>query len=159
MEDVARDVLEYSQLLLFFTVKPTSLYAFLTPALGWYSQKYVVQKYIHSKHASVLLYCFPLWFLQLWGLTCWPLHVWISASSDRQISSSSPGARVLSAGETQPVVTSAGTAPPGIQPPSRAGERLQRFPISCLVGENSAVLNSCLCRNDGGSRRGGDSIW
>lgn len=54
------------------------------------------------------------------------------------------------------MVTSAGTGPPGIQPSSRPGDRLLRFPTSCLVSETLAVLNSCLCRNNG--RSGGDAV-
>lgn len=47
-------------LFIFFSAKPTSLDAFLTSALGCYSQEYVAPKYTDSKHTSVLLYSFPL---------------------------------------------------------------------------------------------------
>lgn len=47
-------------LFIFFSAKPTSLDAFLTSALGCYSQEHVAPKYTDSKHTSVLLYSFPL---------------------------------------------------------------------------------------------------
>lgn len=58
--------------------------------------------------------------------------------------------------ESLPCVTSAGIAPLGIQSGSRAGGRVHRILTSCLAGETSVVLNSCLCRNRGGS--GGDGF-
>lgn len=52
------------------------------------------------------------------------------------------------------MVTSAGIAPLGTQSGSRAGgRRVHRFPTSSL-GET--LVNSCLCRNKGGS--GGDGV-
>lgn len=136
-------------------VKPTSFH-FSRLLLDGTVRSDVAQKYIDSKCASVVLCCLPLGFPELCGLTCWSLDGWMVASSEGSVpAAQEPLCHQLGCERSHPYCHIL-LASPLLGSSQGAGLEGGCTGFPYLAGETLVVLNSCLCRNKGGS--GGDGV-
>lgn len=134
----------------------THLISLLTSALGWHSQKWCSQK-IHWLKVCLSRALLPPPRIPrvVWADLLIP--GWVDGGFIRGICASSPGATVSSAGVwEEPPLWSHLLASPLLGSSQGAGLEGGCTGFSHLVGETLVVLNSCLCRNKGGS--GGDGV-